>query len=36
MATSGEKGLEILDREQIALVISDQVMPGMNGIEFLE
>jgi len=35
-ATSGEKGLEILDREQIALVISDQVMPGMSGVEFLE
>ncbi|HEB89126.1 MAG TPA: sigma-54-dependent Fis family transcriptional regulator [Deltaproteobacteria bacterium] len=35
-ATSGEKGLEILDREDIALVISDQVMPGMSGVEFLE
>ena len=35
-ATSGEEGLEILDREQIALVISDQVMPGMSGVEFLE
>jgi len=35
-ATSGEKGLEILDREQIALVISDQVMPGMSGVEFFE
>jgi len=35
-ATSGEAGLEILDREQIALVISDQVMPGMSGVEFLE
>jgi two-component system response regulator HupR/HoxA len=35
-ATSGEQGLEILAREQIALVISDQVMPGMSGVEFLE
>jgi two-component system response regulator HupR/HoxA len=35
-ATSGEQGLEILDREDIALVISDQVMPGMSGVEFLE
>ncbi len=35
-ATSGEAGLEILDREEIALVISDQVMPGMSGVEFLE
>ena len=35
-ATSAEAGLEILDREDIALVISDQVMPGMSGVEFLE
>lgn len=35
-ATSGEEGLEILEREEIALVISDQVMPGMSGVEFLE
>ncbi len=35
-ASSAEEGLEILDREDIALVISDQVMPGMSGVEFLE
>ena len=35
-ASSAEEGLEILDREEIALVISDQVMPGMSGVEFLE
>ena len=35
-AGSAEEGLEILAREDIALVISDQVMPGMNGVEFLE
>ncbi|MHA7837464.1 MAG: sigma-54-dependent transcriptional regulator [bacterium] len=35
-ARSAEEGLEILDREEIALVISDQVMPGMAGVEFLE
>ena len=35
-ATTGAEGLEILDRESIALVISDQVMPGMTGVEFLE
>ncbi len=35
-ARTGEEGLEILDREDIALVISDQVMPGMSGVEFLE
>ena len=35
-AQNGEEGLRILDRESIALVISDQVMPGMTGVEFLE
>src|SRR6056297_3059875 len=35
-ARSAEEGLEILDREEIALVLSDQVMPGMSGVEFLE
>ncbi|MEZ4289399.1 MAG: response regulator [Myxococcota bacterium] len=35
-ATSAEEGLEILEREEIALVISDQVMPGMRGVEFFE
>ena len=35
-ATSGEQGLAILEREEIALVISDQVMPGMRGVEFFE
>ncbi|MCH2186253.1 sigma-54 dependent transcriptional regulator [Myxococcota bacterium] len=35
-ATNGDAALEILDRESIALVISDQVMPGMTGVEFLE
>ena len=35
-ARTGEEGLAILEREEIALVISDQVMPGMSGVEFLE
>ncbi|MBK7952059.1 MAG: sigma-54-dependent Fis family transcriptional regulator [Deltaproteobacteria bacterium] len=35
-ATSARAGLEILDREDIALVISDQVMPGMTGVDFFE
>jgi len=35
-AQTGEDGLAILEREEIALVISDQVMPGMSGVEFLE
>ena len=34
-AASGEAGLEILKANEIALIISDQRMPGMNGSEFL-
>ena len=35
-ASTGEAGLEILEREDIALIIVDQVMPGMSGVEILE
>jgi two-component system response regulator HupR/HoxA len=35
-ALSGKQGLEILEREDVALVIVDQVMPDMSGVEFLE
>ena len=35
-AESGEEGLEILKKEQVDLIISDQRMPGMKGVEFLE
>jgi two-component system response regulator HupR/HoxA len=35
-ATNGHEGLQILEREEIALVIVDQVMPSMSGVEFLE
>ncbi|MEZ4215089.1 MAG: sigma-54 dependent transcriptional regulator [Myxococcota bacterium] len=35
-AASGDEGLEILDREDVACIIADQVMPGMSGVEFLE
>ena len=35
-ALSGEEGLEILEREDIALIIVDQVMPGMTGVDILE
>ena len=35
-ATSGEEGLAILEREEIALIVADQVMPSMSGVEFLE
>lgn len=35
-APSGPEGLQLLEREQeIALVISDYRMPGMNGVQFL-
>lgn len=35
-AISGKEGLEILQQHDIALIISDQRMPGMTGIEFLK
>ena len=34
--TSGEEGLAILEREDVALIVADQVMPSMSGVEFLE
>ncbi len=34
-AMSGEEGLEILNTEPIAVIISDHKMPGMTGTEFL-
>jgi len=36
LARNGAEGLEILEREEIAVVIADQRMPGMDGAEFLE
>ncbi len=36
-ATSGEEALKILrDNSDIAVIVSDQRMPGMTGVEFLE
>jgi response regulator RpfG family c-di-GMP phosphodiesterase len=35
-ATSGRAGLEIMEQKTIQLVITDQQMPDMSGIEFLE
>ncbi len=34
-AGSGEDALEILKREKVAVVVSDHLMPGMNGVELL-
>jgi CheY-like chemotaxis protein len=34
-ARNGTEGLEILRKENVHLVISDQRMPGMSGVEFL-
>ena len=35
-AANGRDGLAIFDAEDIALVIADQNMPGLTGVEFLE
>ena len=35
-ATSGAEGLELLKMHDVALILSDQRMPGMTGIEFLK
>jgi two-component system response regulator HupR/HoxA len=35
-ARTAEEGLAVLEREPIALVIADQVLPGLTGVEFLE
>ncbi|WP_110950232.1 response regulator [Pseudomonas bohemica] len=35
-AGSGKRALSILDREKPQLIITDYMMPGMNGIEFAE
>jgi serine phosphatase RsbU (regulator of sigma subunit) len=36
VASSGKAGLEIMEKHNIQLVITDQRMPDMTGIEFLE
>ena len=35
-ADNCDEGLKVLERKKIDLIISDQDMPGMKGIEFLE
>ncbi len=35
-ADSGEEALGVLGREEIAVLVSDQRMPGMSGVELLE
>ncbi len=35
-AISGEKALEIIDNNEIHVIITDQRMPAMTGVEFLE
>jgi PAS domain S-box-containing protein len=35
LATSGQEALELLKKEQVHVIISDQRMPGMTGSEFL-
>lgn len=35
-AESGEAGLELIRKNEVAVVISDQRMPGIDGVEFLQ
>ncbi|WP_017476300.1 response regulator [Pseudomonas sp. PAMC 26793] len=35
-ASNGQKGLEVLERERPALIITDFMMPVMDGLEFAE
>jgi response regulator RpfG family c-di-GMP phosphodiesterase len=35
-ASSGEEGRRILENNEIEVIITDQRMPGMTGVEFLE
>lgn len=35
-ATSGQAALDLLERVDAAVIVSDQRMPGMNGIDFLQ
>ena len=35
-ASSGEEGLKVLEKEPIHVIITDQRMPGLQGVEFLK
>jgi len=35
-ASSGQKGLDILEKQKVSMVISEYKIPLMNGLEFLE
>lgn len=35
-AQSGPEGMEILEKKEVSIIISDQRMPQMTGVEFLE
>ncbi len=35
-ALNGDEGLKLLEENNVSLIISDQRMPGMTGVEFLE
>jgi len=35
-AATGEEGLSVLESEAVSLIITDQVLPTMSGVEFLE
>jgi diguanylate cyclase (GGDEF)-like protein/PAS domain S-box-containing protein len=36
LANSGEKGLDLLSQHNIRVVVSDQQMPGMSGVAFMQ
>ncbi len=36
LASSGQEALQILEKEDILVIISDLKMPGMNGIELIK
>lgn len=35
-ASSGEEAIDLLDQHEVAVIITDQRMPGMNGVELLK